>query len=127
MDALITGGTGLVGKALTSRLPRATILSRDPAAAKSKLGDVDVHRWSPLSGPPSPASLCGADVVFNLAGEPVAAGRWTSQKKRRIRESRVVGTRHLVAGLAALEKKPRVLVSASAIRLLRRPRRRRAR
>jgi uncharacterized protein (TIGR01777 family) len=55
------------------------------------------------------------DVVFNLAGEPVAEGRWTADKKRRIRESRVLGTRNLVAGLAAVEKRPRVLVSASAV------------
>jgi uncharacterized protein (TIGR01777 family) len=48
-------------------------------------------------------------------GEPAADGRWTAEKKRRIRDSRVVGTRNLVAGLAALDKRPRVLVSASAV------------
>jgi hypothetical protein len=59
--------------------------------------------------------LEGVEVVFNLAGEPVAEGRWTADKKRRIRDSRVLGTRNLVAGLAALEKRPRVLVSVSAV------------
>jgi hypothetical protein len=54
-------------------------------------------------------------VVFNLAGEPVAEGRWTAERKRRIRDSRVLGTRNLVAGLAAQESRPRVLVSASAV------------
>jgi hypothetical protein len=48
-------------------------------------------------------------------GEPAADGRWTAEKKRRIRDSRVVGTRNLVAGLAALAVRPRVLVSASAV------------
>jgi uncharacterized protein (TIGR01777 family) len=54
-------------------------------------------------------------VVFNLAGEPVAEGRWTDERKRRIRDSRVLGTRNLVAGLAGLTTRPRVLVSASAV------------
>ena len=53
--------------------------------------------------------------MFNLAGEPVSEGRWTDEKKRRIRDSRVVGTRDLVAGLALLKSRPRVLVSASAV------------
>ena len=52
--------------------------------------------------------------MFHRAGDPVA-GRWTSEKKRRIRDSRVIGTRNLVAGMAALEARPRVLVSASAV------------
>ncbi|HEX6240185.1 MAG TPA: TIGR01777 family oxidoreductase, partial [Polyangiales bacterium] len=55
------------------------------------------------------------DVVFHLAGDPVAEGRWTHEKKRRIRDSRVLGTRNLVAGFAALRQRPSVLVSASAV------------
>jgi hypothetical protein len=62
-----------------------------------------------------PQALQGAEVVFNLMGEPAADGRWTAEKKRRIRDSRVVGTRHLVQGLAALDERPRVLVAASAV------------
>ena len=53
--------------------------------------------------------------MFHLAGESVGEGRWTAAKKQRIRDSRVIGTRRLVEGLAALEQKPRVLVVASAI------------
>jgi uncharacterized protein (TIGR01777 family) len=60
-------------------------------------------------------ALQGIDVVFNLAGEPVAEGRWTQDKKRRIRDSRVIGTSKLVAGLRELDRKPTVLVSASAV------------
>lgn len=53
--------------------------------------------------------------MFNLAGEPVAEGRWTAEKKARIRDSRVLGTRRLVEGLKQLDRRPRVLVSASAV------------
>ena len=53
-------------------------------------------------------------MVFNLAGEPVAGSRWTAERKRRIRDSRVIGTRNLVAGIAQLETRPKVLVSGSA-------------
>jgi uncharacterized protein len=54
-------------------------------------------------------------VVFHLAGESIAQGRWTAEKKKRLRESRVQGTRNLVATLEKLTDRPRVLVSASAI------------
>jgi uncharacterized protein (TIGR01777 family) len=67
------------------------------------------RRWDPMTGP---APLEGADVVIHLAGDPVASGRWTKAKMARIRDSRVVGTRNLVAGIRAA--KPRALVCASA-------------
>ncbi len=57
----------------------------------------------------------GVDAVFHLAGDPVAEGRWTAEKKQRIRDSRVLGTRHLVDALRKLERRPSVLVSASAV------------
>ena len=53
--------------------------------------------------------------MFHLAGEPVAEGRWTKAKKARIRDSRVAGTKHLVERLRKLERRPEVLVSASAV------------
>jgi hypothetical protein len=67
-----------------------------------------------MQGPPPEESLAGADAVVHLAGEPVAQ-RWTDSVKRGIRESRVTGTRNLVARLATLRSKPKVLVCASAI------------
>jgi uncharacterized protein (TIGR01777 family) len=67
------------------------------------------RRWDPMAGP---APLQGVDAVVHLAGDPVAEGRWSAAKKARIRESRVVGTRNLVAGLAGSDV--RTLVSASA-------------
>jgi len=115
MQTLVTGATGLIGRALLGRLDSAVVLTREPERAKHAFPAVEAHAWSPEAGPPPAGAFDGVDVVFNLAGEPVAEGRWTDDKKRRIRDSRVLGTRNLVAGLAALEKRPRVLVSASAV------------
>jgi uncharacterized protein (TIGR01777 family) len=116
MRAVVTGATGLIGRALLPHLlPPVAVLSRDEKRAAKLLGGVEVHRWDPEEGPAPPQAFRGADVVFHLAGEPAAEGRWTPEKKRRIHDSRVVGTRNLVAGLAAVEKRPKVLVSASAV------------
>jgi len=117
MTALITGGTGLLGRKLLTELPDATVLSRDPDRAQRALRSVMVHGWEPEAGPVPAEALRGVDVVFNLAGDPVARGRWTTAKKRRIRDSRVVGTRNLVAALAVASRRPQVLVSASAVGL----------
>lgn len=76
---------------------------------------MEAHAWAPEVGPPPASAFRGVEVVFNLAGEPVADGRWTDERKRRIRHSRVLGTRNVVAGLAGLESRPRVLVSACAV------------
>jgi uncharacterized protein len=114
MKALITGATGLIGRALVARLPLAQIVSRSPGRAAHALGRL-AHGWSPMQGPPPRQALGEADVVIHLAGDPVAEGRWTAAKKERIRDSRLVGTRNLVDGLAGLESRPRVLVSASAV------------
>ena len=115
MRALITGATGLIGRGLATKLTDAVVVSRDPDRAARALGSVETHRWEPETGPPPTEALREVDAVFNLAGEAVADGRWTVEKKRRIRDSRIVGTRNLVAGFEALQRRPRVLVSASAV------------
>lgn len=115
MKALITGATGFIGSRLVSRLERPVVLSRSPQKAKESLGDVTAFGWEPMSGPPPAEAFDGVDAVIHLAGEPVAEGRWNEAKKQRIRDSRVVGTRHLVEALAKLERRPAVLVSGSAI------------
>jgi uncharacterized protein (TIGR01777 family) len=114
MRALVTGATGFIGRHLVATLERPVVLSRDPDEARRLLGDVEAYAWQPEAGPPAPAALDGVDVIFHLAGESIS-GRWSERKKRAIRESRVAGTHHLVAGLAACAKRPRALISASAI------------
>ena len=115
MKALITGGTGLLGQELLANLSDAVVLSRDPARTTRKPGSARAVRWDPATEPAPLEALQGVEAIFNLAGEPVAEGRWTEDKKRRIRDSRVLGTRNLIAGLRALDRKPEVLVSASAV------------
>jgi uncharacterized protein (TIGR01777 family) len=115
MRTLITGATGLVGRELVSRLGETVVLTRDVARARRALGEVEAHAWVPERGLPPAGALREVEVVFNLAGEPIAEGRWSEDKKLRIRDSRVLGTHNLVAGLAALDRRPGVLVSASAI------------
>ncbi|HVR83263.1 MAG TPA: TIGR01777 family oxidoreductase, partial [Planctomycetota bacterium] len=70
------------------------------------------RRWNPMT---EPAPVQGADAVVHLTGENLADGRWTREKLARIRESRVVGTRNLVAGIQRTDPPPQVLVSASAV------------
>lgn len=115
MKKLLTGATGLIGQELLGKLERAAVLSRDPEQARRRLPGVEAHAWAPEAGPPPASVFHGVEVVFNLAGEPVAGGRWTAERKRRIRDSRVRGTRNLVTGLAGVESRPRLLVSASAV------------
>jgi uncharacterized protein len=117
MKALVTGGTGFVGRQLLELLDRPTVLSRDVSRGQRAVGQSAgrVVGWDPQAGPPPTEAFEGVDVIFHLAGESVAEGRWTSAQKARIRESRVVGTQNLVAGIARAEPRPRVLVSASAV------------
>ena len=116
MKALVTGATGLVGRELVRRLERASVLSRDVRGIEQRFGEnVRGWAWQPESEPAPPAAFEGVEAVFHLAGEPVAEGRWTPEKRRRIEQSRVLGTRHLVKALGALPALPRVLVCASAV------------
>ena len=121
MRVVITGATGTIGLAVADRLQsrsdQVVALSRDPERGQRVLGaGAEVHAWAdPSSAPPPAEALAGADAVIHLLGEPVAQ-RWTDEARRRIRDSRVLGTRSLVAGLQALAAgdRPRVLVSQSA-------------
>lgn len=114
----VTGATGLLGTrlvaALQERGAEVTVLSRDPARARARLGEVEAFAWDLMGEPAPAAALEGRDAVVHLAGEPVAQ-RWSSQAKRLIRESRVLGTENLIAGLRAAEARPRALISSSAI------------
>lgn len=117
MHALVTGATGFVGRRLLAKLDKPVVLSRDAARAAKQLEKLNVRAvsWDPMSGPPPAEAFRGIDTVFHLAGDPVAEGRWNEKKKARIRDSRVIGTRNLVAGLRALPTKPKTLITASAV------------
>jgi hypothetical protein len=119
LKLLISGATGLVGSALLRRLaPTETsirIFTRRPTAARGHLpAAVEVVEWDPARENAPAAAFEGVDAVIHLAGESVA-GRWTAAKRRAIVDSRVLGTRGLVAGLRAAAAQPLTLVSASAI------------
>jgi uncharacterized protein len=110
---LISGASGPIGTALLASFePQSTQIVRLVRGRAQNAGQVS---WDPLA-PLSPTAVSGFDAVVHLAGESVV-GRWTNEKKSAIRDSRVLGTRHLSAALAQSEAKPRVLVCASAIGL----------
>ncbi|MEW6125561.1 MAG: TIGR01777 family oxidoreductase [Acidobacteriota bacterium] len=118
MKVLMTGVTGLIGKALCERLKSEghiiVGLSRSPQKVKGLAVD-EMHAWDTLSCPPPDAALDGIDAVIHLAGEPIAEGRWTDAKKKRIRDSRLVSTRNLVEGMRAASSKPSVFLCSSAV------------
>lgn len=108
---LVSGASGLIGTALLASLEaQDTQIVR---LVRGRVSNAEQVSWDPLA-PLSPAAVSGSDAVVHLAGESIV-GRWTEDKKRAIRESRVLGTRHLTAALAQCDVKPRVLVCASAI------------
>jgi len=107
----ITGASGLVGSALIRALDEAAT----PVIRLSRRASPGAVVWDPDQGIPDPSRLEQAAAVVHLAGESIASGRWTDVQKRRIRESRVEGTRNLVRSLAKLSSPPRVFVCASAI------------
>lgn len=113
----MTGSSGLVGSALTPFLTAGGHTVVPMVRSKRKAAETpDAVHWSPREGlsAESRRALEGIDAVVHLAGESIL-GVWTADKKHRIRDSRVEGTRALCEGLAALEKKPKVLVCASAV------------
>ena len=117
MKVIVTGSTGLVGRALVRSLladgHEVTRLVRGDAQGFRAPGTAAVH-WDPERGEIDAPALEGHDAAVHLAGENIGEGRWDDAKKRRIIESRVKGTSLLAGTLAGLSAKPGVLVSASA-------------
>jgi uncharacterized protein (TIGR01777 family) len=113
MKILISGASGLVGKALA-----ASLLADGHTAARlvrpggrASAGDVC---WDPMAATVDLSAMEGIDAVVNLSGASIGQGRWTPSRKAILRSSRIDSTRVLVDAVARLQKKPRVLVSASA-------------
>jgi uncharacterized protein len=107
----VTGGTGLLGSALT---PFLTTGGHEVHPVSRRRGLSGAIHWDPAAGLIDHAALEGMDAVVHLAGENIGT-RWSEHRKRRIRESRVEGTMFLAEALAGLRQPPRVLVSASAV------------
>ena len=117
MKVAVTGATGLIGRAVIRQLVErgddVVALSRDAASARSSLG-VEAVEWADPKGAPAPAAAFeGVDGVIHLLGEPVAQ-RWSDEAKREIRDSRVLGTRNLIAGMRSAGPRLSVLVAQSA-------------
>ncbi len=115
MRILLSGSTGFIGKALQGTLKAeghevVPLLRRAPEQAEGSF-----VLWDPAAGQLQPADLEGRDVVVHLAGENIAARRWTEAQKERIRSSRVDATRLLAETLAKLRQKPHSLLCASAV------------
>jgi uncharacterized protein len=114
MTIVISGASGLVGSAL---LPFLTTAGHRVVrlVRSSTQGKPDAIQWDPERGIGDNIRLDGSDAVIHLAGANIAEGRWTPERKRLIRESRVKGTRLLCEALARLAHPPKTFVCASAI------------
>ena len=110
----VTGPSGLIGRRFTASVEEAghavrRLVRRTPRPDRTEIA------WDPRRGTIDRETLEGTTAVVHLAGENIAAGRWTAARKKTIRESRVQGTRFLCEALAGLEQPPATLIAASAI------------
>lgn len=127
MRVVITGGTGLIGRALAASLAadkhEVIVLSRNPQYARSMPKGVKVESWDSDTAAGWGKLVDGADAVVNLAGESIAGNslfailfkRWSGGQKRRILESRVDAGSAVVQAIEQAKKKPGVLIQASAV------------
>jgi uncharacterized protein len=119
MKVAITGSTGLVGKRLIERLQaenhQILILTRRIETAKKIFPQVEAIAYNPTESGDWQSAISSCDAVVNLAGEPLAEGRWTANKKQDILDSRKLGTQKLVEAISQANPRPQVLINASAI------------
>jgi uncharacterized protein len=120
MRIVVSGGTGFIGRSLCASLcqegHRVTLLTRRKEEAQRSCGStVTAVEWNGREAGAWEHCLEGADAIINLAGAPIADGRWTEARKRLLTESRVLTTRLLVEAMSRRSSKPPTLVSASGI------------
>jgi hypothetical protein len=119
MRMIITGGTGLIGLALTQSLTgdghEVIVLSRAPERAKALPKGARAEGWDGRTASGWGALVDGADAIVNLAGENIAGGRWTVERKQRIRDSRLSAGQAVVDAVGGAAQKPRVVVQASGL------------
>ncbi|HXU29031.1 MAG TPA: TIGR01777 family oxidoreductase [Thermoanaerobaculia bacterium] len=120
MRVIITGGTGLIGKALAARLAQEgdepIVLSRDPEKAKADLPPgVRAEAWDGKTGAGWSNLIDAGTTIVHLAGAGVADERWTPSRKREIRDSRIVSGAAVLAAIREAPAKPRALLQASAV------------
>ena len=116
MKCIISGGSGFIGRKFVQSLLKddhyVSVWSRNPGEeTRSAVGS---FYWDTVGGEPAEESLNDFDAVIHLAGEPVAQ-RWSDEVKKKIRDTRVLGTRHLVSALGKVRHRPSILVCASAV------------
>lgn len=119
MRIIITGGTGLIGRPLSTALVAeghdVTVLSRNPDQAKDVPAGVKLAAWDGQSAQGWGALADGADAIINLAGENLSGGRWSKEMKQKIRQSRTRAGKAVMEAIAAAAVKPKVLVQSSAV------------
>lgn len=117
---IVTGATGLIGRglcaALIGRGDEVVVFSRNPATARTRVaGATDYVAWDAAASGIWAGALDGADAVVNLGAASLFERRWTDDFRQEIRDSRVIGTRGIVNAIASVERKPMVLINASAV------------
>jgi uncharacterized protein (TIGR01777 family) len=116
---LITGANGLIGTALAASLARdghqVVGLVRDVGRSAARLPGAKLYAWDGTKGPVPAEALEGVDVIVNLAGESIGGKRWSEERKRVLRDSRVATTRALVDAVRARSQRPRLWLQASGV------------
>ena len=119
MRIVITGGTGLIGRALSANLAsdghEVIVLSRSPERARHLPDGVYAERWDAKTANGWARLADGASAIVNLAGENIGAGHWTDDRKRRILDSRLHAGRAVVQAVEQADQKPGVVIQASGI------------
>ncbi len=120
MKIIVTGGSGFIGRRLCQALlqdqHQVTVLSRSPAATKTRLDSrIAITEWDGRIPGGWEQTLDTTDAIINLTGEAIADKRWTQDRKQALRDSRIGTTRAIVQALSRVSNRPRTLINASAI------------